>query len=221
MERILLLDQTLDPRSLVVSYAIGAARKEGARLSVVCLVNPESDHTYWTAIQELLEEEVKERVNLKAKALVAACRKAGVEAEVMVGGGHPRAAMRELTSKNKLDLLIIGETESAEIGSAHLNTEDIRILSAELTSPVLTADAIRDRYRPFPKKEAAAFLTFAGGAAGLYLLFFSSFEHLKSFVFSASILAALAIIAFVPVVAYIYGSAAENLLKVFKFEAKH
>jgi nucleotide-binding universal stress UspA family protein len=221
LKRILLLDQTLNPRALAVSYAIGLARKEGARLTVVCLVRPEADHTYWMAIQELLEEGLKEKVGRESKALVAACRKAGVEAEVLVGGGHPVAAMRQLTSKEKWDLLIVGETESVELGSAHLNAEDINHLSAELTSPVLTADAIRDRYRPYPKKEAMTCLAFAGAMAGLYVVFFHTYDWVKQFTLSATISAAAAILIFVPVVAFLGGAAAENLLKAFKFEAKH
>jgi hypothetical protein len=221
LKRILLLDQTLDARSLVVSYAIGAARKEGARLSVVCLVNPDSDHTYWKAIAELLEEDVRRRVEISAGELVAACHKAGVEAEVMFGGGNPGAALRELTGKHKWDLVIIGQTESPEAGSARLSTEDIGNLSAALSAPVLTADAIRDRYRPFPKKEALRLVVYSGATAALYLAFFRTYDAVKYFTLGATIPAALAIMVFVPMVAFLYGGAAENLLKVFKFEAKH
>lgn len=221
MNRILLLDQTLDPRSLVVSYAIGAARKERAKLSVVCLVNPESERTFWLAIQELYEEATREKIKGRAEALVAACRQAGVEADVLVGGGHPVAAVRELAQKAKPDLFIVGETESAELGSAHLNAADIAALSAELTSPVLTADAIRDRYRPFPKKQAASFLVFAGAMLALYLAFFNTYDTVKQFTLSGTLPAAVAILIFVPLVAFLGGTAAENLLKTFKFEAKH
>ena len=221
MKRILLLDQTLDPRSLVVSYAIGLARKEGARLGVVCVVNPESERTYWIAIQELLQEEIKEKVDRQAKALVAACRKAGVEAEVRAGGGHPVDALRELTRSEKWDLLIVGQTESAELGSAHLGPQDIAQLSAELTSPVLTAEAIRDRYRPFPRREAMTLLGFAGATAAIYTLFFHTYDYVKLFTLSGTFPAAVAVMVFVPIVAFIFGSAAESLLKVLKFEAKH
>lgn len=221
MKRIVLLDQTLDARSLVASYAIGLARKEGARLSVVCLVNPESERTYWLAIQELLEDELKEKVSQRAKALVEACKKAGVQAEVLVGGGHPMEAVLELARKAKPELFIVGHTESAEMGSAHLNAQDITALSAELTSPVLTAEAIRERYRPYPKKEALAFLAFSGAMAALYLVFFHTYDWVKLFTLSGTALAAVAILVFVPLVAFLGGSAAENLLKAFKFEAKH
>jgi hypothetical protein len=210
LKRILLLDQTLDARSLVASYAIGLARREGARLSVVCLVNPESERTYWLAIQELLEDELKEKVSQRAKALVEACKKAGVQAEVLVGGGHPVEAVLELARKAK-----------AEMGSAHLNAQDIASLSAELTCPVLTAEAIRERYRPYPKKEALAFLAFSGAMAALYLVFFRTYDWVKLFTLSGTALAAVAILVFVPLVAFLGGSAAENLLKAFKFEAKH
>lgn len=221
MKRILLLDQTLDPRSLVVSYAIGLARKEGAKLTVVCLVKPDADHTYWMAIQELLEEAVKEKVKQGADALVQACKAAGVSAEVKFGGGHPVQAVREMANQESWDLFIVGETESADIGSAHLNAEDITTLSAQMTAPVLTADAIRDRYRPYPKKEAMSFLLFSGVMAGLYLVFFHAYDYIKVFTLSGTAVAALAIMAFVPVVAFLGGSAAESLLKAFKFEAKH
>lgn len=221
MKRILLLDQTLNPRSLVVSYAIGLARKEGAGLSVVCLVNPESERTYWIAIQEMLQEEIKEKVERQAQALVAACQQAGVVAEVKVGGGLPTAALRQLTSQQKWDLIIVGETESADIGSAHLNARDIAALSAELTAPVLTAEAIRDRYRPFPKQVVMKLAIFTGATATLYLAFFHTYDWIKHFTLSGTLPAAVAIIVFTPLVAFLGGTAAESLLKALKFEAKH
>ncbi|AEH44208.1 hypothetical protein Thein_0325 [Thermodesulfatator indicus DSM 15286] len=214
MERILFIEE-VDREPKYINHAIEIAKKKKAKLYILFLVPVSLETTDWIDIQEKQIKEKKEKLEnllneIKAKGI-------GVEIEGKVIEYLPRAFMLALKEFSPIDLVIVGNLDLEPLASEKIkHLEDISI---RLKCPVLSIKTLLPQERTSKKKVISKMCLYGSLSAISYFGFFPMIEKLNYKIYmTGTFLGAIAVLATVPIHAYIYGSFAECLPKLLGLE---
>ncbi|MFH1738832.1 MAG: hypothetical protein ABIH23_07470, partial [bacterium] len=137
--------------------------------------------------------------------------------------GTPRGLLNGINRSVNYSLVVIGDIFLAKGHSAQvrLARELGAFLSEQLKVPTVMSDELQTQFL-FGKRQLVQLIAFLLCTVVLYLLVFTNQEPILRFLSSETswirVVRVIAVVAFVPLVAYIYGTTARLVLKLLKFE---
>lgn len=212
MEKILYIENLMDEKASKVDRAIKIADKKGLELSVLFVIPVHPDVTDWIEVQEKQIKEAQEKVNQFALKLEAELTEKGLPFAWKIVQSAPTVFMQALEAFTPVDIIMTGKLDLAPLAEKGIKTlEDI---STHFGCPVLPVEGLVAKKEEEKGAGFFRFLLFAGLSAASYLVFFPYIEKLNHLIYmKGTFLGALAVMATVPVHAYIYGSFTEYLPK--------
>jgi hypothetical protein len=212
MEKILYIENLMDEKSSKVDQAVSIAEKKGLELAALFVIPVHPDVTDWIEVQEKQIKEAQEKVNQFVRKLEAELKEKGLPFTWKILQSAPTAFMQALEAFTPVDVIMTGKLDLEPLAEKGIKTlEDI---STRFGCPVLPVEGLVTNT---DKKKGAGFfrfLLFAGLSAASYFVFFPYIDKLNHVIYmKGTFLGALAVMATVPVHAYIYGSFTEYLPK--------
>ncbi|WP_456433026.1 hypothetical protein [Thermosulfuriphilus sp.] len=216
MEKIVFIEQT-DRESKNLASVISLASEKGAELIALFLIPVSLETADWIEVQEKQLKEAEEKIEAFAQSMKEESAKRGLSFHWHIAHYTPRAFIKAMNEIGPADVIIVGELDLkplAEEGIKHL--EDI---SVRMNCPVLSIKTLMPEETTSKKKVLARMALFGGLSAASYFLFFPQIDKLNHLIYmKGNILGALAVMATVPIHAYIYGSFTECIPKILGLE---
>lgn len=137
--------------------------------------------------------------------------------------GTPRRLLSVIDRSVRYSLIVIGDVFLAKGRSVQtrLTRELGSFLGDQLKVPTVMSDELETQFL-FGRKQLAQLVVFLLSALILYTLVFTNQEAILRFLYTEEttlkILRVAAVFAFIPIIAYVYGSAARLILKMLKIE---
>ena len=212
MEKILYIENLMDERSSKVNHAVSIAEKKGLELSAMFVIPVHPDVTDWIEVQEKQIKEAETKVNQFVEKLAAELAEKGLPFAWKIVQSAPTAFMQAIEAFTPVDVIMTGKLDLAPLAEKGVKT--LEDLSTRFGCPVLPVEGLMADKNEEKGTNYFRFLLFAGLTAASYLLFFPYIDKLNHVIFmKGTFLGALAVMAVVPVHAYIYGSFTEYLPK--------
>jgi hypothetical protein len=217
MKKILLVGQKLEINSPAVRYGETIAKKEDAEVVFLFVVPSSITTPDWMDTQERdVEAALK-----KAKEIEASLKRRfdeeGIRSSFRAIRFEPGIFKKEMAALMPADLIVAGQLEfSHEVAEQGITS--IADLGAAFSCPVIDAQAMKDHFKPVPKKLWLKFMLYGTGSAFMYFGFFPYVKHLNNFFMTNGFISGLAIMGVVATHAWVYGNATECLPKFIKMD---
>jgi nucleotide-binding universal stress UspA family protein len=138
--RHVMLATDLSPASApATEEAIAIARRTGARLTVLTVVDPRILRLPGGRFLRRVDQE-QARVEIEVQALVARARRVGIDATFLVWHGDPAEVILEAAEAEDADLLVMGSHGRGRLGRLVLGSTSTRV-SAEARRQVLVVQS--------------------------------------------------------------------------------
>ena len=243
---ILWIQERFDPESTSFQQMTEIAGKWGAAIEMIRMIPVEEDEFIETQAEEFATVEgLSHGVRLGARHYEGGIADDTESEEIeedegvrrtheelvrigLAGGCHtvrgtPRSLLNTIDRSFQYSLVVIGDLFLAKGRSAQtrLTREFASFLADHLKVPTVMSDELQTQFL-FGRKQLVQLILFTVAALVLYALVFSNQETILRFLSAEEttlkLLRVLAVFVFIPVIAYLYGSVAHLVLKMFKFE---
>jgi nucleotide-binding universal stress UspA family protein len=116
-EKILVVQDSRPTSHHAFSYALQLAKRIGATVSVLAVIEPEIEHTYWLKVQQTMFEEKERQFREMLAMLVNMGSEAGVEIEgTIVYGDLDQEVVRYVDEHKSIGMVILEGPEPGKKG---------------------------------------------------------------------------------------------------------
>ena len=212
MEKILFIENLTDEKSSKVDHAIAIAEKKDLELSALFVIPVRQDVPNFPEVQAEQIEKAEAKVSQFAENKAAELKDRGRPFAWKVVQSTATTFMESMESFTPVDLIMTGSIDLEPFAEKGIKTlEDI---STSFGCPVLPVESLLTNTEKKKGTNIFRFLAFAALSVVSYFVFFPYIDKLNHLIFmKGTFLGALAVMAVVPVHAYIYGSFTEYLPK--------
>jgi hypothetical protein len=212
MEKILFVENLTDEKSSKVDHAIAIAEKKDLELSALFVIPVRQDVPNFPEVQAEQFKKAETKVSQFAEKKAAELKDRGRPFSWKVVQSTATTFMEAMEVFAPVDIIMTGKIDLEPFAEKGIKTlEDI---SMRFGCPVLPVEGLMADEEKAKGKGYLRFLLFAALSAASYLVFFPYIDKLNHLIFmKGTFLGALAVMAVVPVHAYIYGSFTEYLPK--------
>jgi cytidylate kinase len=239
---ILWIQERFDPASEAFQEVVELAGKWNAAVELLRLIpagSPEAEPPgdsapvlraetsgeYNGGIEDDLDEVASDDGGLKRT--LDALATTGCSGGSKVVHGEAQDLLNSLDHSLPHSLVVVGELflEKGPATKVRMTRELQKYVGDRMAAPVVGAEELRTQYL-FSQRDVARLAGFLAFIAVVYLLVFTNQEAVLKFLYAASwgtgvlakSLVALAVFAFVPVIAHCYGTVAKSLMKLIKMD---
>ena len=212
MEKILFIENLTDEKSSKVDHAIAIAEKKDLELSALFVIPVRQDVPNFPEVQAEQIEKAETKVSQFAEKKAAELKDRGRPFAWKLVQSTATTFMESMESFTPVDLIMTGRIDLEPFAEKGIKTlEDI---STRFGCPVLPVESLLTNTEKKKGTNIFRFLAFAALSVVSYFVFFPYIDKLNHLIFmKGTFLGALAVMAVVPVHAYIYGSFTEYLPK--------
>jgi len=116
-EKILVVQDSRPASHHAFRYALQLARRIGAAVSVLAVIEPQIEHTYWLSVQQTMFEEKERQFRETLALLVNMGSEAGVEVEgTVVRGDLDQEVVRYVAENKSIGMVILEGPEPGKEG---------------------------------------------------------------------------------------------------------
>jgi hypothetical protein len=208
MKKILFIENLTDEKSSKVDHAIAIAEKKDLELAALFVIPVRQDAPSFPEVQAEQIEKAETKVNQFAEKKAAELKDSGRPFAWKVVQSTATLFMEAMEAFTPVDVIVSGNIDLDPLAEKGIKTlEDI---STRFGCPVLPVEGLLTHTEKKKGQSIFRFLVLAALSAMSYLVFFPYIDKLNHLIFmKGTILGGLAVMAVVPVHAYIYGSFTE------------
>ena len=212
MEKILFIENLTDEKSSKVDHAIEIAEKKALELSALFVIPVRQDVPNFPEVQAEQIEKAETKVNQFAEKKAAELKSRGQTFAWKVIQSTATTFMESMEAFTPVDVIMTGNIDLDPLAEKGIKTlEDI---SMRFGCPVLPVESLLADKKKAKGTSFFRFLIFAGLSVMSYFVFFPYIDKLNHLIYmKGTFLGALAVMATVPIHAYIYGSFTEYFPK--------
>ena len=205
MEKIVLIEQGIDPEETGLKFLTQMVQKREAQLHWLLLA--ESGEFRLAKEQgEGISKKYSEKLNAEKKLFYSQI----IEYE-------PANFIKTLEEISPMDLVVANKLDLDPLSSEGI--KELEDISLRYRCPVVPFSALLPEKKKSNTRILFRTLVFGGISAGIYFLFFPQLDKLNHLIYmKGTILGALAVMATVPIHAFIYGSFTEGIPKLLGLE---
>jgi len=203
MGKIVIASQGLDLADDAFTHALRMAQRVNAEIVTLNAIDIDKTETHWVAVQQQLEEELKEQAKENIKAVT---KNASVKIRSVVVTDPLDEAVTQLARADRdIDLIIL----SGRVSGGYLKK-----MQSKVKCQV-------SRYPEGNGKTIGEMIGLLAATIGIYILVFSFIDPLNKMVVNVQVLGGFLILGIAVLASSVYGSGISRLLKLVGIEAKH